>query len=299
MNIPCKICGYESPEADKFCRQCGGQFSAENDFSAAATLSHGKAGPNPAVANAGTGRFPPSADDVILGETERYHNTPQYTPPQFTPPPIYIQPPAEQSQPKQSSYSWAKALAGFMKGLGLFLLIAGLITTTGMAVFFKMESERESQRRSDAERRVQIGQGGDANSQAQDVWIQINEALRLINEAEKRAKSVDATLTSNEEKLVDLRKFGYPGAQDEARANVYGTKARAQTTYVNFDTVNSFYEKQFGEPVVQLYTGVESRKRVIYQASASPPVLIRIEEIDETQVRITIVQTLLKFNKRD
>ncbi|MCI0662831.1 MAG: hypothetical protein L0220_17320 [Acidobacteria bacterium] len=298
MNIPCKICGYESSEADKFCRQCGGQFSAESDFSAAATLSHGKAGPNPAVANAGTGRFPPSAGDVILGETERYHNTPQYTPPQFTPPPIYIQQPPDLSQTRQSS-SWPKILAGFMKGLALFLLVAGLITATGMAVFFKMESERESQRRFEAEQRVRIGQGGDANSQAQDVWTQINEALRLINEAEKRAKSVDATLTNNEEKSIDLGKFGYPEAQDEARASVYGTKARAQTTFHNFNTVKTFYEKQFGEPIVQLFAGNESRKRLIFQASTSPPVLVRIEEVDETQVRITIVQTLLRFNKRD
>jgi hypothetical protein len=296
MNIPCKICGYESPEADKFCRQCGGQFLAENDFSAAATLSHGKSEPNPAVAHAGTGRFPPSAGDVILGETERYQNTPQYTPPQFTPPPIYIQPPVEMSQPKQSSYTWPKALAGFMKGLGLFLLIAGLITATGMAVFFKMESDRESQRRYDAEQRVRFGQS-DANSQAQDVWNQINEALRLINEAEKRAKNVGATLTSTEEKSIDLNKFGYPEAQDEARASVYGTKARAQTSYHNFDTVKSFYEKQFGPPIVQWSALNEGRKRLIYQASTSPPVLVRIEEIDETQVRITIVQTLLRFNK--
>src|SRR5262245_23471427 len=179
MNIPCKICGYESPEADKFCRQCGGQFSAENDFSAAATLSHGKAGPNPAMATAGTGRFPPSAGDVILGETERYQNTPQYTPPQFTPPPIYIQPPMEMSQPKQSSYSWRKAVGGFVKVLQFMLLIAGLITATAIAVFFKMESERESQRPYDAEQRVRFGQSDD-NSQAQDVWNQINEALRLI-----------------------------------------------------------------------------------------------------------------------
>src|SRR5262245_60777533 len=213
MNIPCKICGNESSEADKFCRQCGGQLLAESDFSSAATLNHGKVGPNPAVATVGTGRFPPSAGDVILGETERYHNTPQYTPPQFTPPPIYIQQPAELSQSRQSSYSWPKALAGFMKGLGLFLLVAGLMTATGMAVYFKMESERESQRRSDAEQRVSSGQS-DANSQAKDVWNQINEALRLINEAERRAKSVDATLTSNEEKSVDLGKFGYPDAQD-------------------------------------------------------------------------------------
>src|SRR5262245_40069276 len=104
MNITCKICGNESSEADKFCRQCGGQLSVGSDFSSAATLSHGKVGPNPAVANIGTGRFPPSAGDVILGETERYHDTPQYTPPQFTPPPIYIQPPAEPSKSRQYSY---------------------------------------------------------------------------------------------------------------------------------------------------------------------------------------------------
>ena len=292
MNIPCKICGNESSEADKFCRQCGGQLSAESDFSSAATLNHGKGGPNPAVATAGTGRFPPSAADAILGETERYYN-----PPVYAPPPIYISQPPDLAQSRQS-LTWPKALAGFMKGLALFLLFAGLLTATGMAVYFSTEADRERDRRNDMEQKMSIGRGGDANSQAQDVWGQVNEALRLINEAEKRAKIIGATLSNNEEKSIDLSKYGYPDAQDEARSIIFGNKARSQITYQNIDTVRSHYERLFGQPILQGVWGNE-RKKLLFQASNLPPVLIKIEEIDETQVKITIVQTLIRFNKLD
>jgi hypothetical protein len=290
MNIPCKSCGNESSESDKFCRQCGGQLITESDFSSAATLNHAKDGPNPAVAKVGTGRFPPSAADVVLGETERY-----YSPPQYTPPPVIISQPADLSL-SRPPFTWHRALAGFMKGLGLFLLIAGLMTATGLTVFFKMESDQERQRRYEAEQKARFGQN-DANSQAQDAWGQINEALRFSAEAEKRAKIANASLSSNEDKSTDLGRFDYPGAQIEARSTVLGNRARSQITYHNFDTVKSHYDKLLGQPILQ---GVwNERKKLLYQASATPPILIRVEEIDETQVRITILQTLLRFNKLD
>jgi hypothetical protein len=293
MNIPCKNCGYESSEADKFCRQCGGQFSMESEFSSASTLNQSNGGPSPAVANPGSGRFPPSAGDLIAGETERY-----YTPPQYAPPAIYISQPADPSLSRPPLPTWPRVLAGFMKGTAIFLLVAGLLTATGMAVFFKMESDMEAQRRYDMEQRSKIAQGSDANGQAQDIWTQINDALRYANEAEKRAKIVDASLSNNEEKAIDLSKFDYPGAQVDARSSFYGTKSRAQTTYQNFNTVKEFYVKQFGQPILQ---GVwqNEREKLLFQVSTSPTILIRIEEIDETQVKITILQTLLRFNKLD
>src|SRR5262245_55009416 len=78
MQQPCKTCGYESPETDKFCRQCGGQLAAESEFTSAATLNHGRVEPNPPMASVGPGRFPPSVGDVITADTERYYTPPQY-----------------------------------------------------------------------------------------------------------------------------------------------------------------------------------------------------------------------------
>jgi hypothetical protein len=294
MNIPCKNCGNESSESDKFCRQCG-QPTAESEFSLAATLNHAKGGPNPADANTGSVRFSPKAGEV-LSETERY-----YTPPQYAPPAIYISQPSDPALSSAQTFTWPRVLAGFMKGTGIFLLVAGLLTSTGMAVYFKMESDQEAQRRSDVEQRARIPQGGDANGQAQDIWGQINDALRYANEAEKRARIVEAAISSNEEKSIDLTKFYYPGAQVEARSSIYGTKSRSQITYQNLNTVKDFYIKQFGQPILQGVWRDErgnEREKLLIQASTSPSILIRIEKIDETQVRITILQTLLRFNNK-
>src|SRR5512145_55253 len=101
MQQPCKSCGYESPESDKFCRQCGGQLSEESEFTSAVTLNHGKVEPNPQMASVGTGRFPPSVGDMIAGDTERYYSPPQYAsppvnierPPQYASPPVNIKRP--------------------------------------------------------------------------------------------------------------------------------------------------------------------------------------------------------------
>ncbi|HEX2490945.1 MAG TPA: zinc ribbon domain-containing protein, partial [Blastocatellia bacterium] len=78
MQEACKKCGYESPEADKFCRQCGDQLSAETEFTAAVTLNHGKVEPQKPMASVGTGRLAPSIGDTIAGDTERYYSPPQY-----------------------------------------------------------------------------------------------------------------------------------------------------------------------------------------------------------------------------
>src|SRR5262245_47973107 len=81
MQQPCKKCGYESPEQDKFCRQCGDQLSEETEFTAAVTLNHGRVEPQQPMTSVGTGRFPPSVGDMIAGDTERYYSTPQYVAP--------------------------------------------------------------------------------------------------------------------------------------------------------------------------------------------------------------------------
>src|SRR5215470_15195803 len=135
MQQPCKTCGYESPETDKFCRQCGGQLVAESEFTSAATLNHGRVETNPPMAGVGTGRFPPSVGDVITADTERY-----YSPPQYAPAPANIERPPTIAPLSHATPSRLKTFSGFMKGMFMFLLVAALLVTTGLAVRFSMEA---------------------------------------------------------------------------------------------------------------------------------------------------------------
>ncbi len=141
MQQQCKTCGYESPETDKFCRQCGGQFAVENEVSSAVTLNHGRVEPNPPMASVGTGRFPPSVGDTIAGDTERY-----YSPPQYASAPANIERPPAYAPLNPQPPSRLKTFSGFMKGMFMFLLVAALLVTTGIAVRFSMEAD-EARRR--------------------------------------------------------------------------------------------------------------------------------------------------------
>src|SRR5262249_56033874 len=85
--------------------------------------------------------FPPSVGDTIAGNTERY-----YTPPQYIPSPANLEPLPSFAPLKSASSSWMKSFFRFMKGAYRFLLVAGLIVTTGMAVFFAQEASHERYR---------------------------------------------------------------------------------------------------------------------------------------------------------
>src|SRR5215510_10833894 len=152
MQQACKQCGYESPETDKFCRQCGDQLPLENDVSAAVTLNHGKVDPNPPMASVGTGRLPPSIGDVIAADTERYYSPPQYASakanierPQYASAQANVERPQYASAPLNSNPvtpSRVRSFSGFMKGLFMFLLVAALLVATGLAVHFADEADR-------------------------------------------------------------------------------------------------------------------------------------------------------------
>jgi hypothetical protein len=119
MQQPCKNCGYESPEADRFCRQCGGQFATETEFTPTMTFNQAKAEPNPPAPSVGTGRFPPSVGDTIAGNTERY-----YSPPHYAPAPANVEQHPSFAPLKSVSFSWLKSFSRFMKGAFAFMLVA-------------------------------------------------------------------------------------------------------------------------------------------------------------------------------
>lgn|SRR5215468_3063047 len=290
MQQTCNKCGYESPEADKFCRQCGGQLSTETEFTSAVTLNHGKVEPSPPVASVGTGRFPPSVGDTIAGNTERY-----YTPPQYVPSPANLEPLPSFAPLKSASSSWMKSFFRFMRGAYRFLLVAGLIVTTGMAVFFAQEANHERYRNWEQQNKARERAGREnANGRAQKAWDQMEEALILSQEAAEKANDAGATLTISDENRIDLDKYAYPNAETEAKVTKKGNETLSQLARQNFDTVQEFYEKRFGKPVLQVVVGNE-RKKVLFQSPTQPPVLIKVEELDRGQVKITILHSFLWF----
>jgi hypothetical protein len=290
MQQPCKACGYESPETDKFCRQCGGQLAVETEASAATTLNHGRVEPNPPVASVGTGRFPPSVGDVIAADTERYYSPPQYAsaPANIERPPTYA--PIDPAKPSR-----LKVFSGLMKGLFMFLLVAALLVTTGIAVRFSMEADEARRRLNE---RVSASEGReDAGGRAQNAWDQMEEALQLANEAAERAARAGATLTISGEKPIDLNKYLYPGAQVESMIDSKGNEALSLQANDDFDDVQKYYDRLLGKPVLQVAVDRwgNQRRKLLYQSPNLPSILVKVEEIDRRKVKITILNSFLRF----
>jgi hypothetical protein len=290
MQQPCKACGYESPETDKFCRQCGGQLAVETEASAATTLNHGRVEPNPPVASVGTGRFPPSVGDVIAADTERYYSPPQYAsaPANIERPPTYT--PIDPAKPSR-----LKVFSGLMKGLFMFLLVAALLVTTGIAVRFSMEADEARRRLNE---RVSSSEGReDAGGRAQNAWDQMEEALQLANEAAEKAARAGATLTISGEKPIDLNKYLYPGAQVESMIDSKGNEALSLQANDDFDDVQKYYDRLLGKPVLQVAVDRwgNQRRKLLYQSPNLPSILVKVEEIDRRKVKITILNSFLRF----
>jgi hypothetical protein len=292
MQQACKKCGYESPEADKFCRQCGSQFALESEFSSATTLNHGRVEPNPPIASVGTGRFPPSVGDAIAGDTERY-----YSPPQYASAPANIERPPTFAllNPSPAPSTRLKSFSTFMRGMFTFLLVGALLLATGLAVFFSQEAKYERLR---SQQRGGRDNGEQANGRAQNAWDQMEEALQLAHESAERAASAGAAITINGDKPIDLGKYTYPDAQVEAKIDSHGNEAVSLLTHKEFNEVQKYYEHLLGAPVLQVavhhYTG-RQLKKLLYQSPTLPTILVKVEEIENGQVKITILHSFLRF----
>jgi hypothetical protein len=311
MQEACKKCGYESPEADKFCRQCGDQLSAETEFTAAVTLNHGRVEPQQPMASVGTGRLAPSIGDTIAGDTERYYSPPQYSAAQanIERPPAYAERPTAYAErptvyasinpPPPSRFN---SFSKFMKGMFMFLLVVALIVSTGVAVRFAMEADQF--RRELREREGSGDRMEQADGRAQNAWDQMEEALRLSHQAAKKAANAGATLSISGEKPIDLSKYSYPDAQVEAMIDSHGNEALSLLAYDNFENVQKFYERLLGKPVLQVADNQrgDQRKKLLYQSPTLPSILVKIEEISERKLgkdvpvaKITILHSFLRF----
>jgi hypothetical protein len=302
MQLHCNKCGHDSPDTDKFCRFCGAQLKPETEFTSAPTLNHGKV--EPQGPSLGTGRLPPSIGDITLGETGRMYYAPQYVP---GPPPVMAQPQMVVA-PAPQKHSVGRAFSGFFKGLMILLLFGGLLAATASAVFFSQEARRERDRRNDVEnRRRDRGDGNYATGRAQDAWDQMEEALNLMQEASEKAATVGAEITSDGQKPVDLSKYAYPDARTTAAFEGSGKEMLSQISREKFETVRSFYEKQFGKPVIQ--AGQRNNgpgrnsgpQKLLFQSTFAPTILVKIEDDrgPGDQVKITILRSLFHFPRFD
>jgi len=311
MQQACKKCGYDSPEADKFCRQCGDQLSEETEFTAAVTLNHGRVEPQQPMAGVGTGRLAPSIGDTIAGDTERYYSPPQYAAaPANIERPQYASAPANSERPPTFALlnpnptppSRFKSFSGFMKGLFMFLLVAALLVATGLAVHFADEADNA---RWELWKRDQSGNGREqADGRAQNDWDQMEEALRLSHQAAEKAASAGATQTIGGEKPIDLSKYAYPNAQVEAMIDSHGNEALSLLATDNFDEVQKFYERLFGKPVLQVggAQGGNQRKKLLFQSPTLPSILIKVEDVERRKldrnvpaVKISILHSFFRF----
>jgi hypothetical protein len=300
MQQACKKCGYESPEPDKFCRQCGDQLSAETEFTAAVTLNHGRVEPQQPMASVGTGRLAPSIGDTIAGDTERYYSPPQYAAaqPNIERPPAYVERPTAYALINPPPPARFNSFSRFMKGMFMFLLVVALIATTGIAIHFGMEAD-EARRQLWARDRSRDGRE-QADGRAQNAWDQMEEALQLAHQAAEKAASAGATLTISGEKPIDLSKYSYPDAKVEAMIDSHGNEALSLIANDNFENVQKFYERLLGKPVLQVT--VNQKKKLLYQSPTLPSILVKVEESDMRKSdqwvlvpKITILHSFLRF----
>jgi hypothetical protein len=319
MQQPCKTCGYESPETDKFCRQCGGQLTTENEFTSAATLNHGKGESTPQVASVGTGRLSPNIADVISADTERYYTPPQYAPahapapaptPIPTPAPVPVQiayeriPTYALPNLNPEPHSRFKSFSSFMKGMFTFLLFVALLVTTALTVHFAKEAEQARNRNWERENSRSRRVGDNANNRAHDALSQMEEALELAREAAEKASAAGATLTPGADKSVDLSKYAFPDAQVEAKIDTLGNETLSLLTRKDFKEVQKFYEHMLGNPVLQVAYNHRGNQitKLLFQSPTPPSILVKIEEVDiegtdRLQVKITILHSFLRFPK--
>ncbi len=279
--LTCRKCGFESPDTDHFCRQCGAQLAPAPEFASPADPSQ-----RPAQ-TANTGRLPVNIGDAIAGETLRFQ------PPQpYAPAPVYYAPaPIVAPQPEKSASGFFRSMSGFLRGFFFFAIIAGLVAATGTAVFWAQEARREREKRVESDIRNQVRSS--ANRRAEAAWDQMEEAIQLAEAASERAAGAGATIAISSEKSVDLAKFAYPGAQVESSVVTAGAETLSLTSKNNLETVRSHYEQQFGKPVLQFKNG--QIQKLLFQAAAAP-VLIRVETTyGDDGVKITLFRAPLRF----
>jgi len=312
MYHTCQYCSYESPIGAKFCRQCGAQFFVETEASAAGTRNYGRQEPAPSVATADSGHLPPSVADAIAGETERYYQA-SYVP----------APPAPATAPIKSRIgSWLR-IGPWRWILLLLILIIGMAIGAMMREGFRQERDsqtpeeaarrqyqQEERRRQEEERRRQQEERRrqedlrreardrtrEAENRAREALNQAQEALRQADESARRASEAGVALAPTDEKLLDFGQYEYPGATVSSSIRIPGREMLTMRTTHGFDTVNQFYQRKLGEPIIKINESVE--KRLIFQSNTPPLISVSVETVPGPagpELKIVVLRSPFRF----
>jgi hypothetical protein len=303
MQQPCQQCGYESPANARFCRQCGATLFLETELSGAATRNYGKQEPGPSVAVAGSGQLPPSVADAIAGETERYYRAPPVSPPLvLNTVPI---------KSKLGRWRW------FV--LFLVLFIGAAIGAAAVRNLFRAPNytaapfdrerrqaedeerrrQRELQRELEQQRRERENQIRDLKRRERDILNQQREAVKNAIQASEQARRAGTTLQPTSEKLLDFSSYEYPNATMRRSIRIPGYEALTQNTSDSFEIVSQFYQKKLGKPII--FINELREKRLVFQSTSMPAVLISIEPDEENldQLKIVVLRSPFRNLKPD
>jgi hypothetical protein len=270
MYQTCQHCGYESPAGARFCRQCGAPHFVETEVSAASTRNYGKQ--EPSVATAGSGHLPPSIADAVAGETERYYQPPSFPAPQ-TPPTAPI---------KRGIKLWRWMIAFFFV-LFIGFAVGRLISEPNHQSapmppeeFARRQREEDLRRRQEDLRRQAEDRMRQMEDRAREAQDRAREALDRAREAAERAGEAGDALALTDEKPIDLRPYEYPGATVGSSIRIPGREMIImRVSDGHFDAVNQFYQKQLGEPIIEINQPDE--KRLIFQSNTAPAIAVSVE----------------------
>jgi hypothetical protein len=289
MNHTCQYCSYESPVEARFCRQCGAQFVAETESSGASTRNYGRQESSPSVASAGSSRLPPSVAEVVAGGTERYYQS------AYRPTPVIT----ATAPIKTMKQPWPWTLFFF---LILFGVAVGSITVGAVMSrkrfpvpqidYAANRARRDAQRDADNQRRDLENQQRDAQNRARDAERRAQDAMNRAREANERAVEAGAALAPTSDKLIDLSHYEYPGATVSNAIRIAGREMLAMRTTDSFDTVNQFYTKKIGNPIIVV--NEQWQQKLIFQSNSNPPIAISVESVPGAsgpELKITVLRS--------
>jgi len=281
----CLKCGNESPTGDKFCRQCGEPFLVETSASAASTRNYVRQETPPSVVQGGSGYFPPSVADAIVGDTERYYQPQNVAavPAQFIAQPV-----------KKHRWRWTlwvlalliSAMLGSVVTIPLVRNRGRAPASPGQPVLSRADQEarsREMRRRSEWQGRILEAQ--ERNIRAQE---NSRNAFEQLLEASERARETAREIRPTGEKPLDLSQYTYPGATSGSSNRITGYETLTMRTSDNFDTVRQYYEKLIGKPVIAMNEPFE--KWLIFQSEKDPLSALYVVFEFEGQIRIVALR---------
>jgi hypothetical protein len=285
----CQKCSHESPTGDRYCRQCGEPFVVETGASGAATRNYVKQEPQP-VANAGSGYFPPSVADAIVGDTERYYQS-NYQPPQMPVPPAQYTP-----QFKKRSWRWR----GFLWFLALFLsAMVGSIVTIPLVSepertpvsaeeSRRIRAEEEARGREERQRNELQDKMREAKERSDQAQERSKEAIERFREAYEQAVEVGTKIASSVEKPLDLTEYEYTGASSINANRIPGYEMMTIRTSDNFDAIKQFYKNKIGLPIIEFNDEFEGW--LLFQTKKAPSMIVYVDSEFPDQRRIVVMR---------